>query len=177
MITYDDVISWPLTTSDWAVLGTHFARETYSNSKTWRGRDPYEINCGIAGQIKAAQLLGVDPFADNTDGYDLVVDGRRVDVKTFAVRTSGTLSLQWSAIVHDDDFCKSDVDQYLFCAANLNLRRWWGVGHLARADFRQIAERYGVGDVLPSGGAPKQDCWVVPYESLYTLLQADWWRF
>lgn len=176
MITFDDVIVRPFTAADTLLLNHHFLSEAYSNGKTWEGVDQYEVRCGIAGQIKAAQLLAVDPFADNAPGYDFVIEGRRVDAKTFAVRASGMVSLQWSAIVHEDDFRKSDVDEYLFCAVNLDLKRWWGVGHLARTDFKQIADRYMAGDRFSSGGLVRKDCWAVRYESLYSLLTANWWR-
>jgi len=122
--------------------------------------------------------MDVDPFSDNTRTFDLVVEDARIDVKTTALKYKGSVDLSWRAAVPEDDHRKRDVDCYVFCCVNLNMNRWWGVGRISKADFTELAVRYRRGDEWGPGYDVRvmEDCYAVPYTSLYPLLTSHWWR-
>lgn len=163
----------PITERDFLRLEEHMKSEAYQNSKTWAGKSNYEVRSGLLGQIKAADLFGVDPFAYNTRDYDLIRRDERVDVKTTAL---GVIKprMEWLAKVPEDDEDKWAVDTYVFCTININLKLWWGMGKILRRKFFSPPTKYyAVGSLMDPenpNSVAKAAFWGRPYEELDPLL-------
>lgn len=117
---------------------------------------------GAIGEILVADLTGASE--SNTIHYDLVDNGKRVDVKTKRCNTKPMPNYDCSVAAHGT---KQDCDEYVFVRILCDMSRAWILGRVDKTDFFEKATRYSRGDVDPANGFVfKADCYNLPIRNL-----------
>ena len=103
----------------------------------------------VADSIKAKEI--------NTYDYDLVKEGKRIDVKTKRCNTKPMPNYDCSVALHGTE---QDCDTYVFVRILCDLRKAWILGGISKANFYKKATLYRKGQVDPDNGFVfKADCY------------------
>jgi hypothetical protein len=117
---------------------------------------------GSVGEVLVQRVLNAE--FSNTYHYDLVHDGRRIDVKTKRCDSIPQGHYDCSVAAHGSD---QDCDDYVFVRVLHNMRRAWILGLIEKSEFYTKATRYTRGDVDPSNGFIfRADCYNLPINQL-----------
>ena len=117
---------------------------------------------GSLGEVIVQQHLNASP--SNTFDYDLMHEGRRIDVKTKRCDSEPLNHYDWSVAAHGSD---QDCDEYVFVRILHNLKRAWILGKISKQDFYKKAHRHSRGDVDPSNNYTfRADCYNIPISEL-----------
>lgn len=117
---------------------------------------------GAIGEIIVADALGATEA--NTYDYDLVKNGRRIDVKTKRCNTAPRENYDCSVAAHGS---KQDCDSYVFVRILTDSSKAWILGEINKSDFYELATRYRRGDIDPDNGFVfKADCYNLPIKEL-----------
>ena len=105
--------------------------------------------------------------------HDLVVAGRRVDVKTKRQASTQPPPLYYEASVACFNL-RQDCDEYWFCRVSNCYTVGWVCGWLTKAEFRERAVHHVAGSVDPSNNFTfKADCYNVRYSDLNEVRSGD----
>ena len=126
-------------------------------------------NCGGAiGEIIVADALGATE--SSTYDYDLIKDGRRIDVKTKRCNTAPRENYDCSVAAHGS---KQDCDSYIFVRILTDTSKAWILGEIDKADFYARATKYRRGDIDPDNGFVfKADCYNLRISELKQIDEA-----
>ena len=117
---------------------------------------------GSLGEVIVQQHLNASP--SNTFDYDLVHEGRRIDVKTKRCDSEPLSHYDCSVAAHGSD---QDCDEYVFVRILHNLKRAWILGKISKQDFYDKACRHSKGEVDPSNNYTfRADCYNIPISEL-----------
>ena len=110
----------------------------------------------VADSIKAKEI--------NTYDYDLVKEGKRIDVKTKRCNTKPMPNYDCSVALHGTE---QDCDTYVFVRVLSDLTRAWILGSISKPDFYKKATLYRKGDVDSNNGFVfKADCYNLSIDKL-----------
>lgn len=124
---------------------------------------------GAIGEIIVADLTGA--LESNTHNYDLIENGKRVDVKTKRCNTKPLPNYDCSVAAHGT---KQDCDEYVFVRIMCDMSRAWILGRVGKQQFFEKAIRYSRGDVDPANGFVfKADCYNLPIRNLEPVSDAQ----
>lgn len=120
---------------------------------------------GAIGELIVADLTGATEA--NTHDYDLVLDGRRIDVKTKRCNTPPKTHYDCSVAAHGS---KQDCDSYVFVRIKIDGTRAWVLGEIDKRDFYKNATHHRRGDVDPDNGFVfKADCYNLAISELQDI--------
>lgn len=127
---------------------------------------------GAIGELIVADLTGATEAS--THDYDLLLDGRRIDVKTKRCRTRPFPHYDCSVAAHGS---KQDCDSYVFVRIRIGGQEYgtraWVLGEINKTDFYTKATKYKRGDVDPANGFLfKADCYNLPISELSDVKQS-----
>jgi len=123
---------------------------------------------GAIGEVIVADVLGATE--SSTYDYDLIKDGRRIDVKTKRCSTAPRENYDCSVAAHGS---KQDCDSYIFVRILKDTSRAWILGEIDKADFYDRATKYRRGDIDPDNGFVfKADCYNLPISELKQIDEA-----
>ena len=172
MIKLDDIVTLAVRDKDLKVardeLGEDYNRtlrkrvdvEDYEEAKLW----------GLVGQVMAAKFYGKARFSESTTDYDMILDGKKIEVKTRHTRMTATdqIDLSYRGVIRADALKRQSCEGYVFCLLNLPLRTVWLIGwiskgrFLAKATFQKKGERFDDSSKWKVRG----DCWAIKYREL-----------
>jgi hypothetical protein len=119
----------------------------------------------VLGEIVVQRVLGAD-FA-NTFNYDLIHEGKRIDVKTKRCTTVPRAEYDCSIAAHGTN---QDCDEYVFVRILTNMKRAWILGSISKSEFYEKARRYSKGDVDPSNNFTfRADAYNLPIKELKSI--------
>lgn len=117
---------------------------------------------GCLGEILVQKHLNASP--SNTYDYDIVHNGRRIDVKTKRCDSVPQSYYDCSVAAHGS---QQDCDEYVFVRVLHNLKRAWILGGISKDDFYQKAKRWKRGDIDPSNNFTfRADCYNIAIKEL-----------
>jgi len=123
---------------------------------------------GAIGEVIVADVLGATE--SSTYDYDLIKDGRRIDVKTKRCSTAPRENYDCSVAAHGS---KQDCDSYIFVRILKDTSKAWILGEIDKADFYDRATKYRRGDIDPENGFVfKADCYNLPISELKQIDEA-----
>jgi hypothetical protein len=123
---------------------------------------------GAIGEVIVADVLGATE--SSTYDYDLIKDGRRIDVKTKRCSTAPRENYDCSVAAHGS---KQDCDSYIFVRILKDTSKAWILGEIDKADFYDRATKYRRGDIDPDNGFVfKADCYNLPISELKQIDEA-----
>jgi len=112
---------------------------------------------GFLGELVVADYLGV-PLC-NTFDYDLIRNGKRLDVKTKHCTSMPLPEYECSVAAYN---IEQQCDYYIFCRIIKDFSRGWILGWIAKDEFYKLATFYKGGVVDPKslfGWTFKADCY------------------
>ena len=117
---------------------------------------------GSLGEVIVQKHLDASP--SNTFDYDIVHEGRRIDVKTKRCDSEPLPYYDCSVAAHGSS---QDCDEYVFVRVLHNMKRAWILGSIPKSEFYEKATRYKRGDVDPSNNYTfRADCYNIPISKL-----------
>ena len=117
---------------------------------------------GAIGEVIVADSINADEIS--TYDYDLVKDGKRIDVKTKRCTSKPLPNYDCSVAFHGT---KQDCDTYVFVRVLSDLTRAWILGSISKPDFYKKATLYRKGDVDSNNGFVfKADCYNLSIDKL-----------
>ena len=117
---------------------------------------------GAIGELIVADLTGATEAS--THDYDLLLDGRRIDVKTKRCRTRPFPHYDCSVAAHGS---KQDCDSYVFVRVKIDGTKAWVLGQVDKRTFYEKATHHRRGDIDPDNGFVfKADCYNLPIKEL-----------
>ena len=117
---------------------------------------------GAIGEIIVADSIKAEEI--NTYDYDLVKDGKRIDVKTKRCNTKPRLNYDCSVALHGT---KQNCDMYVFVRILCDMSKAWILGSISKADFYKKATLYRKGDIDEDNGFVfKADCYNLRIDKL-----------
>jgi len=117
---------------------------------------------GAIGELIVADITGATEA--NTHNYDLILNGKRIDVKTKRCNTRPRDYYDCSVAAHGS---KQDCDSYVFVRIKIDGTKAWVLGEIDKRDFYENATHYRRGDVDPDNGFVfKADCYNLPIREL-----------
>jgi hypothetical protein len=123
---------------------------------------------GAIGEIIVADALGATE--SSTYDYDLIKDGRRIDVKTKRCGTAPRKNYDCSVAAHGS---KQDCDSYIFVRILKDTSKAWILGEIDKKDFYALATKHRRGDIDPDNGFVfKADCYNLPISELKQIDEA-----
>ena len=110
---------------------------------------------GAIGEVVVADSINADEIS--TYDYDLVKDGKRIDVKTKRCNTKPLPNYDCSVALHGT---KQDCDAYVFVRILTDLTKAWILGGISKHNFYKEATLYRKGDIDYNNGYTfKADCY------------------
>ena len=120
---------------------------------------------GAIGEIIVADALGANE--SSTYDYDLIKDGRRIDVKTKRCTSAPKPFYECSIAAHGT---KQDCDEYIFVRVLNNLQRAWILGRISKDEYYSKAVRHRRGEVDESNNFTfKSDCYNLEISELWPI--------
>ena len=120
---------------------------------------------GAIGELIVADLTGA--VEANTHDYDLILDGRRIDVKTKRCNTRPFPHYDCSVAAHGS---KQDCDSYVFVRIKIDGTCAWVLGEIDKRDFYKNATHHRRGDIDPDNGFVfKADCYNLAISELQDI--------
>ncbi len=120
---------------------------------------------GAIGELIVADLTGATEA--NTHDYDLVLNGKRIDVKTKRCNTPPKTYYDCSVAAHGS---KQDCDSYVFVRIKIDGTRAWVLGEIDKRDFYKNATHHRRGDIDPDNGFVfKADCYNLAISELQDI--------
>ena len=117
---------------------------------------------GAIGEVIVADSINADEIS--TYDYDLVKDGKRIDVKTKRCNTKPLPYYECSVALHGT---KQDCDTYGFVRVLSDMSKAWILGGLSKQDFYDRATLYRKGDIDQDNGFVfKADCYNLRIDKL-----------
>ena len=117
---------------------------------------------GAIGELVVADLTGATEA--NTRDYDLVLDGKRIDVKTKRCNTKPKHYYDCTIPAHGT---KQDCDSYIFVRIKIDGTKAWILGEVDKCVFYEKATHHRRGDIDPDNGFVfKADCYNLPIQEL-----------
>ena len=117
---------------------------------------------GAIGELIVADLTGATEA--NTHDYDLILDGKRIDVKTKRCNTRPFPHYDCTIPAHGT---KQDCDSYVFVRIKIDGSKAWILGEIDKRAFYRNAKFYRRGDIDPDNGFVfKADCYNLPIKEL-----------
>ena len=110
---------------------------------------------GAIGEVIVADSINADEIS--TYDYDLVKDGKRIDVKTKRCNTKPLPNYDCSVALHGT---KQDCDAYVFVRILTDMSKAWILGGISKQNFYKEATLYRKGDIDYNNGYTfKADCY------------------
>ena len=110
---------------------------------------------GAIGEVIVADSINADEIS--TYDYDLVKDGKRIDVKTKRCNTKPLPNYDCSVALHGT---KQDCDAYVFVRILTDMSKAWILGGISKHKFYKEATLYRKGDIDYNNGYTfKADCY------------------
>jgi len=133
------------------------------------------ITGGLSNVVGAIGEIIVEDYTGGTEAnskdFDILVDERRVDVKTKRCNTTPSPKYDCSVAAHGT---KQDCDSYVFVRILTDHSKAWILGEIPKSDFYKKATRYRTGDVDPSNGFVfKADCYNLAIRELDSVKEAQ----
>jgi len=120
---------------------------------------------GAIGEIIVQDYTG--GVEANSKDFDLLVQNRRVDVKTKRCNTTPSPNYDCSVAAHGS---KQDCDSYVFVRILTDHSKAWILGEVSKDDFYKKATRYQRGDIDPANGFKfRADCYNLAIQELETV--------
>tara|TARA_R100001480_G_scaffold66099_3_gene77881 strand:+ start:399 stop:893 length:495 start_codon:yes stop_codon:yes gene_type:complete len=117
---------------------------------------------GAIGEIIVEDYSGGEPV--NNKDFDLVLENRRVDVKTKRCNTTPSPNYDCSVAAHGS---KQDCDSYVFVRILTDHSKAWILGEVSKDNFYKKATRYQRGDIDPANGFKfRADCYNLAIQEL-----------
>ena len=124
---------------------------------------------GAIGEIIVEDYTGGTEA--NSKDFDILVDERRVDVKTKRCNTTPSPNYDCSVAAHGT---KQDCDSYVFVRILTDHSKAWILGEIPKSKFYKKATRYRTGDVDPANGFVfKADCYNLAIQELDSVKEAQ----
>jgi len=117
---------------------------------------------GFIGELIAVEYYG--GLRLPTKDYDILLDGKRIDVKT--KRTSVKPKPEYMCSIATTSL-HQDCDEYIFVRVKNDMRRAWVLGRISSQDFFENATLFRKGDI--EGGnnfVVLQDCYSISISDL-----------
>jgi len=128
------------------------------------GSQSNEVGC--IGEIIVAEYAGATIV--NNPNYDLILDKKRIDVKTKRCNTPPRTYYDCSVSAHGS---KQKCDSYVFVRILTDLSCAWILGEISKEDFYKKAIRYNRGDLdIDNGYIFKADCYNLKIGELNEVL-------
>ena len=117
---------------------------------------------GALGELVVSDLTGA--LEANNRHYDLLLDGKRIDVKTKRCNTKPRPHYDCTIPAHGT---KQDCDSYVFVRIKIDGSKAWILVEIYKRTFYRNAKFYRRGDIDPDNGFVfKADCYNLPIEEL-----------
>lgn len=117
---------------------------------------------GSLGEVIVQNHLNASP--SNTFDYDLMHEGRRIDVKTKRCDSAPLSYYDCSVAAHGSD---QNCDEYIFVRVLHNMKRAWILGSISKSEFYESATRHKRGEVDPRNNYTfRADCYNIPISKL-----------
>lgn len=117
---------------------------------------------GSLGEVIVQGHLNASP--SNTFDYDIVHEGKRIDVKTKRCDSEPLPHYDCSVAAHGSS---QNCDEYVFVRVLHSMKRAWILGSIAKSEFYEKATRYKRGYLDPSNNFTfRADCYNIPISEL-----------
>jgi len=117
---------------------------------------------GFLGEQIALQVLGGEWC--NTYNYDIILDGKRIDVKTKQTTVKPLPHYECSVAAYNT---KQDCDDYAFVRVLKDYTIGWFLGSISKKEYFERARFLRKGDVDPSNNfTVRADCYNLSIDSL-----------
>lgn len=121
---------------------------------------------GYLGELLVLTAYGDEAVREDTRHWDLVMNGRRVDVKTKRQASDKPPPLHYSASIANFNATQK-CDEYWFVRVNNEYTRGWILGWLTPEEYKARATFHTAGEWDRSNGFRfRADCYNVPYSDL-----------
>ncbi len=122
-----------------------------------------------------AKFFGKMRFEDSTTDYDMILAGKKIEIKTRHTRMTAPeqIDLSYRGVIRADALRRQSCEGYVFCLLNLPIRAIWLIGwiskdeFLAKARFQKKGERFDDSTKWTVLG----DCWAIQYKELSPVSQ------
>jgi hypothetical protein len=117
---------------------------------------------GFLGEQIALQVLGGEWC--NTYNYDIILDGKRIDVKTKQTTVKPLPHYECSVAAYNT---KQDCDEYAFVRVLKDYTVGWFLGSISKKEYFEMARFLRKGDIDPSNDfTVRADCYNLSIDSL-----------
>ena len=104
--------------------------------------------CGALGEVLVRQYYNA--IQENTYDYDLIIDNKKIDVKTKRYNARLTPTMKWTASVLAFN-TKQKCDYYCFVGMSDDYKKAYLYGFIAKDEFYKTAIFRKKGDIDPNG--------------------------
>lgn len=127
--------------------------------------------CGALGEVLVRQYYNA--IQENTYDYDLIIENKKIDVKTKRFNASLTPTMKWTASVLAFN-TKQKCDYYCFVGMSDDYKKAYLYGFIAKDEFYNTAIFRKKGDIDPNGSSKwtfREDSYSTTISQLYFNLK------
>ena len=124
---------------------------------------------GFLGELVVHDMLG--GIYKSTIHYDIVIDGKKYDVKTKRCTSSPLLNYDCSISGHNPN---QNCDYYIFTRVLENYKTCWVLGYMSKSEYFEKARFCRKGDVDEKSNMNwrfKADCYNLEIKELYDITE------